>query len=42
MQKPSDEKLIAYLDGELDEIARAEIAAELDARLRTCAIARSA
>ena len=30
MQKPSDDKLIAYLDGELDERARAEIAAELD------------
>jgi anti-sigma factor RsiW len=30
MQKPSDERLIAYLDGELDESERAEIAAQLE------------
>ena len=36
MRKPSDEKLIAYLDGELDESERAEIAfaLERDAELR--------
>jgi anti-sigma factor RsiW len=30
MQRPSDEALIAYLDGELDESVRGEIAAALD------------
>lgn len=30
MPKPSDEKLVAYLDGELDESARAEVDAWLD------------
>ena len=30
MQKPSDERLIAYLDGELAESERAEIAAWLE------------
>jgi anti-sigma factor RsiW len=30
MQKPSDERLIAYLDGELDESERAEIALWLE------------
>ncbi len=36
MQKPGDERLIAYLDGELEEGARAEIAEQLerDAALR--------
>src|SRR5262245_4901939 len=30
MPKPSDERLVAYLDGELDESARAEVDAWLD------------
>ena len=39
MQRPSDEKLIAYLDGELPESERAEIASALehDAELRLAA-----
>ena len=39
MQKPSDETLCAYLDGELDESERAEIAAllERDSDLRLAA-----
>src|SRR5579872_367339 len=39
MQKPSDERLIAYLDGELEESERGEIAAQLehDSELRLTA-----
>ena len=38
MQKPSDETLVAYLDGELDESERAEIEAGSSA-IRGCATA---
>lgn len=46
MQKPNDERLIAYLDGELDEAERAEIARWLEQdeglRDRTAALGESA
>src|SRR5215469_7687423 len=46
MQKPSDETLIAYLDGELDDDARSEVESWLEAdaelRDRVAALAASA
>ena len=42
MPKPSDERLIAYLDGELDEGERAEIARALERRCRAARARRSA
>ena len=46
MQKPSDETLVAYLDGELDESARSDVQSWLDndadLRERVAALAASA